>query len=181
MPKLTGEEIVKQARHLTKDFQLKCTKFSGAVTTELIKQALSDEGIGTSSRDVYIRGVAIEIDLVIPYPGETPAVGLLYERQQVAVALEIKKMGSFGEGTLQKIKRDFDKLRKLGICCAYITLEERKSFRFRATEENTGGSRCFTLAWHKRHEGPLEDTREWEEFLGFIRRRIAPATTHIQL
>jgi hypothetical protein len=44
---MTGEEIVRQARNASKGFQLKSRKFSGAMTAELMKRVLSDEGVPT--------------------------------------------------------------------------------------------------------------------------------------
>jgi len=170
---MKGEELVKQARSAAKDFRVTCRKFSGALTTQLIKKVLSEEGISTSPRDVFIRGISLEIDLIVPHRGEEPTFGLLYEPQQVAAALEIKKMGSFGIETLQKIRDNFNRLRNIGVPCAYVTLEERKTFRHKATEENIGGFPCFTLAWHRVLDGPLEDTGDWERLLEFIRGCVA--------
>jgi|SRR5271157_487256 len=170
---MTGEEIVRQARNASKDFQLTSRKFSGAMAVELLKRVLADEGILTSARDVFIRGVPFEIDLIVPHRREEPTLGLLYQPQQVAAALEIKKMGSFGEQTLQTIRKNFNQLRELKVACAYLTLEERKSFRYKATEENLGGFPCFTLAWHKVMDGPLEDTHDWDRLLTFIRKCIS--------
>ena len=170
---MTGEEIVKQARNASKGFQLKSRKFSGAMTAELMKRVLAEEGILTSARDVFIRGIPLEIDLIVPHRGQEPTLGLLYEPQQVAAALEIKKMGSFGEQTLQTIRKNFNQLRDLKVPCAYVTLEERHSYRHRATEENLGGFPCFTLAWHKVTDGPLEETQDWDRLLAFIRNCIS--------
>ncbi len=170
---MTGEEIVRQARSASKSFQSTSRKFSGAMTAELMKRVLADEGIPTSSRDVFIWGVPLEIDLIVPYRGEKPTLSLLYEPRQVAAALEIKKMGSFGEKTLLTIRNNFNRFRELKVACAYVTLEERKSYRYRATEENLGGFPCFTLAWHKVMDGPVEDTHDWDKLLTFLRNCIA--------
>ena len=166
---MTGEELVIEARNASKEFGVKCPKFSGAVTTELVKRALAEEGMLTSARDVFVRGVPLEIDLIVPRRGQEPTLGLLYEPQQVAVALEIKKTGSFGEKTLEKVRKNFGELRKFKISCAYVTLEERKTYRWAASEQNLGFP-CFTLAWHKVTHGPLEATEEWGGFLNFVRK-----------
>lgn len=165
---MTGEEIVRQARNASKDFRLKCRKFLGAVTTELMRKVLADEGIPTSARDVFIRGIPLEIDLIVPHRGEEPFLGLLYEPRQVAAALEIKKSGSFGEQTLQTIRNNFNLLHQLKVKCAYVTLEERKSYRYAASEENLGFP-CFTLAWHKDTDADVETTGHWEKLLAFLR------------
>jgi hypothetical protein len=169
---MTGEEIVRQARNASKGFQLRSSKFSGAMTAELMKRVLADEGIATSARDVFIRGIPLEIDLIVPYRGEEPSLGLLYEPRQVAAALEIKKMGAFGELTLQTIRKNFHQLRELGVACAYVTLEERKNYRHAASEDNLGFP-CFTLAWHKVMDGPLEETRDWDRLLAFLRQCVS--------
>jgi hypothetical protein len=169
---MTGEEIVRQSRNASKGFELKSRKFSGAMTAELMKKVLADEEIPTSARDVFIRGIPMEIDLIVPHRGEQPSLGLLYEPRQVAAALEIKKMGSFGDKTLQTIRKNFKQLRELKVACAYVTLEERKSYRYAASAENLGFP-CFTLAWHKAMDGPLEDTQDWERLLTFLRERVS--------
>ena len=61
----TGDEIVRQAREAFKSSQLNSRKFSGEMTAELMKRVLTDEGVPTSARDVFIRGVPIEINLVV--------------------------------------------------------------------------------------------------------------------
>ena len=173
---MTGEEIVRQARKASRDFQLtsgKSRKFSGAMTAELMKSALENEGIPASARDVFIRGLPFEIDLIVPYPGEKPTFGLLYEPQQVAVALEIKKTGSFGGQGLQTIRELFGQLRCLKVACAYVSLEDRKNYRHRPTYKNLGRHQCYTLAWHDDTDGPFKDTRHWERFLAFIRMRMS--------
>ena len=170
---MTGEEVVRQARNASKGFQLISRKFSGAMTAELIKRVLADEGIPTSARDVFIRGIPLEIDLIVPHSGPVPSLGLLYEPQQVAVALEIKKMGAFGEQMLNTIRRNFNMLRELKVKCAYVTLEERKTYRHKATEENIGGFPCFTLAWHTVMNGLLEDTKDWDRLLTFLRQCLS--------
>lgn len=165
---MTGEEIVRQVRDASEGFQVTCRKFAGAVTAELMRKFLADEGILTSARDVFIRGVPLEIDLIVPYRGQEPTLGLLYEPEQVSVALEIKKMGSFGKDTLLGIKKNFNLLRALNVKCAYVTIEERETFCWKATEENIGGFPCFTLCWHKGEEILIE-TKDWNRLLTFLR------------
>lgn len=170
---MRGEEIVDKARKAKKDFGVICPKkFAGAVAVEILRDTLSDEGIITSPRDVFVRGMPMEIDLIVPYKDEKPVLGLLYDPKQVAVALEVKKGGSFGEGVLDKIRFNFTQLSEAGINCAYVTFEERQSYRWKATTENLGFP-CFTLAWHKKSDGPLDRTHDWERLVKFLRKLIA--------
>ena len=46
----------------------KCGKFAGAATVEIIKKALADEALPASVRDVFIQGLPVEWDLVVPRP-----------------------------------------------------------------------------------------------------------------
>jgi hypothetical protein len=165
---MTGLQLVERARQLKAAFGVKPPKkFSGAATIEILREALSAEGIPVSSRDVFIRGIPVEIDLLVLHKAATPFLGLLYEPQHVAVALEVKKTGTFGEDSLVKIKNDFGVLQKAGVPCAYVTFEERRGYRWAASNECLGFP-CFTLAWHTRTEGPLEQTEGWEHLLAFL-------------
>jgi len=169
---MTGKEIVRRARNASDGFEPACRKFAGAVTTELMKKFLTHEGIPTSTRDVFIQGIPLEIDLIVPRRGQKPTFGLLYEAQQVAAALEIKKSGTFGKQSLRTIRENFKQLRKHKVKCAYVTLEERKTYRHKATKKNIGGFPCFTLAWHKGEE-KLTETRHWEKLLTFLRQHLS--------
>jgi hypothetical protein len=70
---MTGEEIVMQAWSASEAFG-KCGKFAGAATVEIVKQALADEGLPTSVRDVFIKGLPVEWDLVVPRPLAEPSL-----------------------------------------------------------------------------------------------------------
>jgi hypothetical protein len=170
---LRGEELVDKVRKAKKEFGPKCPKkFGGAAAIQILREALRGENIVASQRDVFVRDSPVEIDLIVPRAGERPSLDLLYEPNQVAVALEVKKSGVFGETALKKIRRDFAQLRKAGIHCAYVTFEDRKSYRWKATSKNLGAP-CFTLAWHKDTDGPFKPTSDWERLVKFLRRAIA--------
>ena len=95
-------------------------KFGGAAAIEILRAASREEGIMTSRRDVFVKGFHSEIDLIVPQKNAAPWLDLLYEPQDVSVALEVKKIGSFGEQGRDKIKRDFAGLKGLGVKCAYV-------------------------------------------------------------
>jgi hypothetical protein len=170
-----GQEIVQRLRKAKEDFGGDYPKkFGGAAAVEILRAELREAGIETSRRDVFIRGIPLEIDLIVPAKGAAPWLDLLYDPQDVAVALEVKKLGAFGEQARAKIRDDFVRISKLGVNCAYVTFEDRENFRFRPTEK-TVGSRCFALAWHKT-DGSLEPTKDeegWEAFVRFLRDVIA--------
>lgn len=175
----TGLHLVEKARKAKADFgQNASKKFAGAATVEILREALRAEGIDSSRRDVFIRGIGLEIDLVIPHRAANPMLGLVYEPNEVAAALEVKRSGSFGEKSIQKTRNDFCKLINVGIECAYVSFEERQSYRWRATKELLGGRECFTLAWHKNTDGPLEPTKDWERLLAYLRNLLALRPSH---
>jgi hypothetical protein len=173
---MTGEAIVNLAWDACEAFG-KCGKFAGAATVEIVRQALADEGLPTSVRDVFIKGLPVEWDLVVPTSSAEPSLnGLIYEPAHVACALEIKLSGLHGQEDAPRIGFNFERAKTLGVSCAYITLGERKSYRYKASEENLHFP-IFTITWHT--SNTLTDTGDWGKLLAFLRTRLSyvfPAT-----
>ena len=94
---MNEHEILELVNAAKKNFGAKCSKYSGAVSVELIRHALKSHGIETSSRDVFIKNVPVEIDFLVSKPGVLPGHGLLYQPEDVLAAFEIKNVGSFGQ------------------------------------------------------------------------------------
>jgi hypothetical protein len=166
---MTGEEIAHRAWDICERFG-KCNKFAGTVTTEIVKDALASEGISASVRDVFIEGLPIEWDLLIPRMSAAPTLnGLLYKPADVACALEIKLSGLHSQDDVPRMAKNFERAKAAGIACAYVTVGERESYPHRATAENLGFP-AFTLMWH--HPTPV-DTLEWEKMLAFLKSCLA--------
>ena len=139
-----------------------------------MKQALAQEGLPTSARDVFIRGLPVEWDLMVPRPLAEPFLnGLIYEPAQVACALEIKLFGLHGQEDVPRMAQNFERAKSLGVSCAYVTLGERKSYRHKATAENLNFP-IFTFTWHTANT--LTDTGDWERLVTFLRERISIIT-----
>jgi len=130
-------------------FGVKCSKYAGAITVEFIRLALREHGISASPRDVFIKGVPIEIDLLVPRAGTSPENGILYRPEDVFIALEIKNSGAFGEETSRRIKKNFMTIQQHGeqIDCFYVTLAEREGYKWAITEGNLGFP-AYTLFWY---------------------------------
>ena len=149
-----------------------CRKYSGALTVELIRRSLEEQGITVSPRDVFIAGIPIEIDLLIPKKGVRATYGLLYQPQDVLAALEVKAHGSFGEEALAKVRKDFQTMGGAApnIPCLYVTLIERKDYKWVATPENIGCP-VYTLFWYsgsgakRRYNG----AGDWMRFVGDLK------------
>ncbi|MGA9779952.1 MAG: hypothetical protein ACLPRE_10955 [Limisphaerales bacterium] len=167
---MTGKMLVENARKAKRKLCAKCSKFAGAATTEILRSALAREGITTSARDVFIRGVGLEIDLVITRKTVKPEMGLIYEPRDVALALEVKKSGSYGKEGLEKIKSDFKRLKRVGVECAYVSFEDRENYKWKPTEEKLGGFKCFTFAWHKDTDSSFAETGAWERLVEYLKK-----------
>jgi hypothetical protein len=133
---------------------------------------------------IFIKGVPLELDLLIPHANAKPEYGLVYRPEDVIAALEIKTRGCYGEVALKAIRHAFDLIRKANrrVGCAYVTLTELNPYKWAVTEENLG-YKAFTFAWHTReHMKPgkwpstpgewqkLITPGEWERFLDWLKR-----------
>ncbi|MGA2608599.1 MAG: hypothetical protein ABSH01_14230 [Terriglobia bacterium] len=167
-------------------FGVKDDKFKGALSVELMRLVLEENGIITSGRDVFIKGVPLEVDLLIPSTNAKPEYGFVYRPEDVIAALEVKARGCYGKEALNSIREAFDLIRKSNahIGCAYVTLTELKGYKW-AVDKKKLGYDAFTLAWHTRqHEKPgkwpstdddwqeLLTPGEWERFLNWLRDQI---------
>jgi hypothetical protein len=149
-------------------FGPKCMKLAGSVAVEVIRLALSGLGITLSARDVFIQGVPVEIDLVVPRTMAAPGHGLIYEPSDVIAAFEIKNSGAF-PGAVASIRRSFELIRSANphIYCGYITLAERRNYKWAATEQNLGAD-VYTLFWHNgslKHRR-YDPTGDWDRLTG---------------
>jgi hypothetical protein len=167
---MTGEEVVALAWSACEAFG-KCGKFAGAATVEIVKKALADEALPASVRDLFIHGLPVEWDLVVPRSLAQPSLnGLLYEPADVACALEIKLSGLHGKEDAPRIAYNFERAKALGVSCAYVTLGERESYRHKASEENLNFP-IFTITWHT--SNTQTDTGDWGRLLTFLRGRLS--------
>lgn len=164
------QEILKEIERAQEIFSKKrYAKFSGTVTVELFKSALSLNGIITSPRDVFIRGLPLEIDLLIARAGTEAKYSLLYEPKDVLLVFEIKNAGSFGDETINRIKNNYQKIKECNpkISCFYVTLYERDNFKWRITKENTGFS-PYTLFWYSSSGKNKKPSGDWNKLIDKI-------------
>lgn len=169
---MQAAELVEQVRRAKAGFGTTSAKFAGAVAVEILRTALLDEGIPVSSRDCFVLGIPIEVDLLVTRRGAKATWELLYSPDDVRVALEIKQIGAF-PGTIQKVRRDFRRLSAdcPRLACAYVAIEERKGYKHAVTEANIGHP-AFTLAVYRDPIKAFELTGRWEDLLTFLREKI---------
>jgi len=146
---MDGITLLDQINRAKEDLGIKCSKYAGAITVQFVRRAFREHGISASPRDVFIKGVPIEIDLLIPRAGTSPENGILYRPEDVLIALEIKNSGAFGEGAIRRIRKNFMTIQQHNkqIRCFYVTLAERKGYKWAVTEDNLGFP-AYTLFWH---------------------------------
>ena len=141
-------------------------KFTGALVIEILRRALEECGIGASRPNVYLKGLASEIDLIIPRRGANVEFEILYSPEDVLAVLEIKTSGLFSKEDSYRIGSVFRAVQSINssIFCAYVTISERQSYKYKATEEKLGCP-VYTLTWH---HGP-DEARKYESTGDFSR------------
>jgi hypothetical protein len=145
----------------------KCPKYVGALTVETIREALQKHGILVSARDVFICGIPIEFDLLVPrHNAPCPVDGILYRPEDVVAVLEIKASGLFDYNSKNRIEKCFEEVRQKNpkIFCGYVTLSERQSFH----EKNFGENEwAYPLFWWRSLKGsePYKPTGAWQKLL----------------
>lgn len=169
--------ILQIVTRASQGFGVKCNKFIGALTVELIRNALLKKGFNVSGRDVFINGFPVEIDLLISKKGISPENRILYKPEDVLAIFEVKSRGAYGENSIKSIFNNF-KLIKQGtksIHCIYITLAERKNYKWKATEQNIN-SPVYTLFWHSGPESNMkfEATHDWKRLLNYLDKITNP-------
>ena len=152
-------------------FGPKCGKYAGAVTVEVFRGALMSIGHSVSPRDSFIRGIPIEVDMLIVRPDASPQHNCLYEPSDVLAAVEVKNYGSFGDATIAATKANFDRIRgETGVRCCYVTLAERRGFKWAITSENIGYP-AFTLFTHTGSKNvQYHETGDWTRFIAWMAR-----------
>lgn len=166
-------DILDAVRTAKEQFGPTCGKYSGALTVEVIRNALEEEGVHTSPRDVYILGLPMELDLVIPRRNAQPVNRLLYKATDALAVVEVKNAGSFGAKTIETVRDNFQKVKNVvpAITCCYVTLAEREGFRNAITSGNSGG-KAYTLFWYTGSGANLKHrpTDDWKRFVDDMRK-----------
>jgi hypothetical protein len=167
------ENIFNEIEQTKKSFGMKCKKFSGSLTVEVLKSHLEENGFTTSNRDVFIRGVDSELDLLIIQKDAKAQYNLIYKPNDVVAVLEIKATGAFGKNATAQIKATFDKIKSKypSVFSCYVTLQERKSYKYRITSKGLGYP-AYTIFFHKgqREKFQLINTGEWSKFLNGLKK-----------
>jgi hypothetical protein len=150
-------------------FGPKCGKYAGAVTVEVFRCALMNNGYSVSPRDSFVRGIPIEVDMLIVRPDAAPQHNCLYQPPDVLAAVEVKNYGSFGDSTIAATKANFDRITgATGIRCCYVSLAERRRYKWAITSENIGYP-AFTIFTHTGSKDiRYHDTGDWQRFLTWL-------------
>jgi hypothetical protein len=170
---MTDAEVREAVKVAEEYFGHKCKKYSGALMVEIIRNALQQEGIIISNRDVFIRGIPVEVDLILPKKEAIPRDGLSYEPSEVFGVIEIKKSGAYGAERIQGIKKNIEMIRNANpqIICSYLTLSEKKGYKWTVTDDSVG-CKTYTMFWHNGRPDErriYSSTGDWKRFLNDMR------------
>ena len=139
---MSDYKILKQFQEIESYFPIDrpMNKLIGALFAELVKFYLKTEGFCVTNRDIFIKGLPTEIDLMIVKKETRNKYDLIYDPNDILVVFELKKNGAYGKKDLEIYKNLFSNIRSLNknIKCIYLTFTERTSYTYRITEEKLG-------------------------------------------
>jgi hypothetical protein len=173
----TDETVLAEVRRISQDLSnvsaRQRTKFTGALTVEIVRNRLIGIGLPVSSRDIYIRGHSSEFDLAVVRDNANPKYGILYEPADVAAIIEVKYSGVYSKEVPETIKRLFDEVHEghPHIVCVYLSVSENPSFNYRIMS-NTLGHPAFTLYWVNRSDEILKIGDPFESFASTLRNAL---------
>lgn len=149
------------------------TKITGALAVEVLRHHLGLEGIPVSPRDVFLAGIAFEIDLLVPRHNARPMYELVYPPEQVAAVLEIKYSGIYSRDEVPKLKDQFDAITKKHphIRCHFVTVFENRDFKYPATRASLGYP-VHTLHWTNRRRDSFERRDGWGALITELRNAL---------
>jgi hypothetical protein len=165
---MNAEQILDRVMRAKGEFGAKCGKYAGAITVEVLREAIQDAGHHVSPRDSFIRRVPIEVDLLVVRPDAQPELTCLYEPSDVLVAIEVKNSGSFTKSGIETTRANFEKIARAEIECCYVTLAERIRYKWAVTTANVGHP-AFTLFTHTGSQNiNYQETGDWRKFLDWL-------------
>ena len=97
--------------------------------------------------------------------GAKPVFNLLYEPDEVNVAVEVKLSGVVGDA-INITRRNFEAARATGVKCCYVSFCDRQKA---AAKTEILGFPCFNLTWSHGLNKPREDSGEWPSLVRFLR------------
>lgn len=125
---MTDLQLLDNLKSAEKLLGFSSRQFSGAVVVSLLRDVLKGLGIASSEKDVFLKGVPIEVDFLAVKDGSSPCHGVLWNPEDVLAAFEIKKSGVICETGRSKINSDFSRIRTYhpNIRLFYVTFSETR-------------------------------------------------------
>jgi hypothetical protein len=146
------------------------TRLTCALAVEVVRKHLLQEGFPVSERDVFIRGLTPEIDLLLPSKSAKAEHNLVYEPKDVRAVLEIKYSGVYNQQVIPRLQECFDTIKSKcpDAYFACVVIHEREGFRYAAKTEDLGYP-VYTLHWWSGDRKNARDTGEWETLIKDLR------------
>jgi hypothetical protein len=160
-----AEEIWDQYATAKKCCGEKCTKFGGALFTEILRKHLLPHGIPVSTRDVFVRDLNLEVDLLVhTKTAAEPDHGILYNPSDVLGVLEVKAFGAVGgKEAVQVVKRNLETIGQLtGAKCFYVCLQENQEREFDGQQVSFGD---YSFFLNKTKPRRRDETGDWKRLI----------------
>lgn len=174
MAKYSSEEILNEQKLIFKEIidfvnemGCDCNKFKGTATVQILREHLSLKGYNVSNRDVYIKGVPHELDLLVLRKNVNNSL-IIYNPKDVIFVFEIKYNGTTDLNYLSRVYNSIiEKNNKIN--CTYVTILEQQSWTKRFTKETIGFD-YFVLYTYRSTTRmlPEMDMGGWEKLLKYL-------------
>lgn len=174
MTKYSSEEILNEQKLIFKEIKdfvngmdCDCDKFKGTATVQVLRKHLSLKGYNVSDRDVYIKGVPNELDLLVLRKNVDKSF-IIYNPEDVIFVLEIKYNSTTDLRQLLRVyNRIIEKNNKIN--CSYVTILDQHSWTKVFTKEAIGFD-YFVLYTYRSTTRmlPEMDMGGWEKLLKYL-------------
>ena len=174
MAKYLHEEISNEQKLIFKeiidyvnDMSCDSDKFKGTATVQVLREHLSLKGYNVSDRDVYIKGIPNELDLLILRKNVDKSF-IIYNPEDVIFVFEIKYNSTTNLKHLLSVYNCIMK-RNNKINCAYVTILDQNSWTKVFTKEAIGFD-YFVLYTYRSTTRmlPEMDMGGWEKLLKYL-------------
>lgn len=141
------------------------------MTTEIIRKYLAQK-FNLSQKDVFIKGLSSEIDLLL-LKKNVDNKKILYEFDEVLAILEIKFRGPQSKEGIIALKKMYDTIKKIkpSIECIYIAIQESEKYKYKITKFNSGFD-VFELFYYTGNivYGEKKNTKNWDKLIAFLKK-----------
>ncbi len=169
--KAEAEQIWDQYEGAKKCCGERCSNFAGALFAEILRGHLLAYGVPVSCRNVFIRGLNLEVDLLVQTKEAVPDYGILYQQSDVLGVLEVKAFGAMGKESVCVVKENLERIGQLTgakgrIQSFYVCLQENGEREFTGQDVPFGD---YSLFLNMAKPTRRCDTGDWQKLVSDLR------------